>query len=151
MYNNELAGSLVLVSKTEGDLMLKCIQITGCSFLLSSLAFAGTLPSVAQIPPANCSIFLARGRTLNWIAMVNGLPVNRGTLTILSVPQSGRWSGRQVNQTTGNTTIDLGGQFDGSTMTLVNGAYPETWRGTCNARGIGGQVNNDPNATFVMW
>jgi hypothetical protein len=85
------------------------------------------------------------------MSMSNGMPVNRGTLTILSVPQAGRWSGRQVNQTGGNVAVDLGGQFDGSNMTLVNGSYEETWRGTCNARGIGGRVNNDPNATFVMW
>jgi len=29
--------------------------------------------------------------------------------------------------------------------------YSEKWTGTCNARGIGGRVNDDPNATFLMW
>jgi len=85
------------------------------------------------------------------MSMSNGMPVNRGTLTILSVPQAGRWSGRQVTQTSGNAVVDLGGQFDGSNMTLVNGSYAERWTGTCNARGIGGRVNDDPNATFLMW
>jgi len=131
--------------------MLKPSQMIKCAFLVSSLTLISTLPNVAQIPLANCSVFLIKGRTLNWMSMSNGMPVNRGTLTILSVPQAGRWSGRQVTQTSGNAVVDLGGQFDGSNMTLVNGSYAERWTGTCNARGIGGRVNDDPNATFLMW
>jgi hypothetical protein len=131
--------------------MLKLSQMIKCTFLVSSLTLISTLPSVAQIPLANCSVFLVKGRTLNWTSMSNGMPVNRGTLTILSVPQAGRWSGRQVTQTSGNAVVDLGGQFDGSNMTLVNGSYAERWTGTCNARGIGGRVNDDPNTTFLMW
>ena len=120
-------------------------------FLTLTLDLVSTFPSVAQVTSVNCSIFLQKGKTLNWMTMVNGLSVNRGTLTILSVPESGRWSGRQVNQTNGDTPVELGGQFWGSTMELVNGSYNEVWRGACNSRGIGGQVNNNPNATFVMW
>ena len=131
--------------------MLKPSQMIKCAFLVSSLTLISTLPNVAQIPLANCSVFLIKGRTLNWMSMSNEMPVNRGTLTILSVPQAGRWSGRQVTQTSGNAVVDLGGQFDGSNMTLVNGSYAERWTGTCNARGIGGRVNEDPNATFLMW
>jgi len=131
--------------------MLKPSQMIKCAFLVSSLTLISTLPNVAQIPLANCSVFLIKGRTLNWMSMSNEMPVNRGTLTILSVPQAGRWSGRQVTQTSGNAVVDLGGQFDGSNMTLVNGSYAERWTGTCNARGIGGRVNDDPNATFLMW
>ena len=118
---------------------------------INSVLASSPPPIVAQVTSFNCSIFLQKGKTLNWMTMVNGLSVNRGTLTILSVPESGRWSGRQVNQTNGDTPVELGGQFWGSTMELVNGSYNEVWRGACNSRGIGGQVNNNPNATFVMW
>jgi hypothetical protein len=131
--------------------MLKITSITGYALLFSSLTLISTLSSVAQIPSVNCSTFLKQGKTLNWITMMNGLPVSRGTLSVRSTPESGRWSGNQVNQTNGNTNVDLGGTMEGSTMILVNGTYHEEWKGTCNARGIGGQINNSPNVTFVMW
>jgi hypothetical protein len=131
--------------------MLKFFPVTACAFLVSSLSLISTLPSVAEVPPANCSSALRSGRTLNWITMDNGVPVNRGILTISSVPEAGRWSGRQVNHTVGNVVVDLGGQFENSTMTMMVGSYNETWKGSCHITGIGGQINNNPNITFIMW
>ncbi|MGA9379205.1 MAG: hypothetical protein WBV73_10585 [Phormidium sp.] len=131
--------------------MLKYSQKTGLAFLFLSAFLGSALSSSAQVPEAACSTFIRQGRTLNWITMINGLPVNRGVLTISQVPQTGRWSGRQVNQTSGNITIDVGGQFDGSTVSQVNPAFSETWDGRCNVRGIGGRVNGNSNVTFVMW
>jgi hypothetical protein len=99
----------------------------------------------------SCSKIIAKGRTLNWITMDRGLPINRGTLIIDNVPENDKWSGRQITATNQNITVNLWGTLTGSTMILDNGSYGEIWNGKCNSRGIGGAVKNNPNATFVMW
>ena len=123
----------------------------GSAFLASSVLFSFALPSSAQIPSAACNTVVRQGAALNWMTLGNGLPINRGTMTINVVRSDGGWSTTMVNQTSGNRSIDASGRLNSSSLTLVNAASGETWTGRCNQRGIGGQINGGSGLTFVIW
>lgn len=123
----------------------------GSSFFVSSLLLSIALPSAAQIPSAACNTFIGQGSTLSWMTLGNGLPINRGIFRIDAVRSDGGWSATSTNQTSGTRPIGVNGRLNSSSFTLSNAASNETWTGSCNRRGIGGQINGSSGLTFVIW
>ena len=122
------------------------------SFLLaSSVLFSFVLPSSAQSPSADCNTVIRQGSTVNWMTIINGLPFNRGIFRIDAVRSDGGWSATSTNQTGGTRPIGVNGRLNSSSFTLLNAASSETWTGSCNQRGIGGQINGGSGIRFVIW
>ena len=123
----------------------------GSALLASSVLFSFALPSAAQLPSAACNIVIRQGSTVNWMTLVSGLPLNRGIFRIDAVRSDGGWSAISTNQTGGTRPIGVNGRLNSSSFTLSNAASNETWNGSCNERGIGGQINGNSGITFVIW
>ena len=123
----------------------------GSALLTSFVFFSFALPSAAQPPSAACNTVIRQGSTVNWMTLGNGLPFNRGIFRIDAVRSDGGWSATSTNQTGGTKPIGVNGRLNSSNFMLSNPASNETWTGSCNQRGIGGQINGSSGLTFVIW
>ena len=108
------------------------------------------LSSSVQASGARCDHHIKVNKVLNWATYDASALHNKGYIVIENLQPNGKWSGTQV---LGSNQEYVSGEISGSTFTMFNPRWTETWTGVCNREEISGiieRTGDNKNFTFLF-